>query len=237
MNLKREQFPVSAYDLISPEPLDCVERTGFDEQEYSVNELCQIEDGSSCYRTRLFPSERSARVSFVQRGGTQELCFRDSARIEARVYAGGGHVAAAFRWFEGRMKLDRLPLILLGIPFGYFRETELALQREIRVFVDETSVAGRWQKSHEDEHRQFYSWQWDPEVRTQPQPGPHPDGERTPFRGKRTLTVKAPELGICIEERRLELENPKRGMEERWKNLPGSFLPWFVLCQKPQGMV
>ena len=103
--------------------------------------------------------------------------------------------------------------------------------------MDETCVAGRWQKSHEDERRQFYSWRWDADVAVQPPCGPPANFERTPFRGKRTLTVKAPGLGICIEERQLELENPKPGMDDCWKNLPGEFLPWFVLCQNPQRMM
>jgi len=236
VNLKREQLPVRAYDLLSLEPLGSVERTGFDEQEHPVNDPCQLEDGTTCYRTRLLPNDRFARLSFAERGVTRELWFRDRARIEAFVYAGAGHRAANFRWFDGFMKVDHLPLISLGIPFGYFGDTDVALQRQIGVFVDGNSVGGRWQKSHDDEHRQFYFWHWGPDVLGQPKCDGRPGTERTPFRGKRTLTVKAPELGICVTERQLELENPKPGMDECWSSLPGGFLPWFVLCQRPQGM-
>ena len=232
VNSKREQLRVRAYDHICHQPLTCVQREGFDEQEYPANEPLELEDGTPCYRTRLIPTRRSARLSFAQAGRTQELQFRETAKIEARVYSGEGQFAAGFRWSEGRMKLDHLPLICVGIPFGYFRDVESVLQQKLQVFLDGTSVSGAWQKFYEDGHRQFYRWRWAYDQVCTLSPGAF----EAQFKGKRTLTVEAPELGLSIEERKLEIENPKVGMGECWKNLPGSYLPWFVLCQKREGM-
>src|SRR5581483_5288285 len=46
---------------------------------------------------------------------------------------------------------------------------------------------------------------------------------------------KAPTLHIEFPPHRVELV-PQLALEECWKNLPGAFLSWFILCQSPNGM-
>ena len=53
--------------------------------------------------------------------------------------------------------------------------------------------------------------------------------------GKRTLSIESesPYFRIKYE---IYLDHSKHGIEECWGNLPGAFLPWFLLCQSPDGM-
>ncbi len=220
-NPDRQRLPLRSYDILSEEPLTSVERQGFNDQEYEANEVYELEDGTRCYRTHLDPTRRSAFVSFVHEGRPHKLDFRDSSKIETRIYPGSGYQAASFRWVEGRMKVDRLPLVCVGVPHGYYQDVEEFLDDKLKVLIEDSVIEGRWQRFHQDDLRQYWKWE-SRELANM-------------CKGKKPLVVKASGIGM-IEQRILELENPKPGMDECWEQLPGDFLPWFVLCQKPDGM-
>lgn len=220
-NPKRPTLPVRAYDILSQKSLAAVERQGFNDQEYEPNELYKLEDGTQCYRTHLDPTLRSASVSFVHDGTPYKLCFRDSSKLEVRVYPGRGYQAAFFRWVEKRMKLVGLPLVCVGIPHDYFQDVLSFLGEKLKVLIGDVSVDGKWSHYYEDDLRDFWMWRASESTGV--------------YKGKKSLIVRAPGVGV-IEQRTLELENPKFGLDEAWSDLPGRFLPWFILCQKPQGM-
>lgn len=220
-NSNRHALPVRAYDILSLEPISQLERSGFNDEEYEANELFELEDRTRCYRTHLDPTLRSASVSFVQDGTQYKFAFCDATKLEARVYPGTGYQAAFFRWVEQRMKLVGLPLVCIGIPHDYFQDMPRFVCEKLEVLVGGAPVGGTWIRYYEDQLRSF--WQW----RANQSAGSH--------KGKQTLVVKASGIGV-IEERTLELESSKQGLDDAWKDLPGSFLPWFVLCQKPSGM-
>lgn len=220
-NPNRQTLPVRAYDILSQELLAAVEWQGFNDQEYEPNEAYELEDGTRCYRTHLDPTLRSAFVSFVHGGTAYKLCFCDSSRLEARVYPGSGYQAAFFRWVEKRMKLVGLPLVCVGIPHDYFQDEASFVCEKLKVFIGDVMVDGKWEQYYKDDLRNFWMWR--------------ASESTSRYKGKQSLVVSASGVGI-IERRTLELEKPKPGLDDAWKALPGRFLPWFILCQKPQGM-
>jgi hypothetical protein len=53
------------------------------------------------------------------------------------------------------------------------------------------------------------------------------------LKGERILSVESPEFKDTFK---IYKDDPKSGMEKCWKNLPGVFLPWFLLCQPAIGL-
>ena len=76
VNPKRQHFPLHNYTLISPKQLGSVSRKGFDEEDSQTNEPYELEDGTVCYVTRLWPVGDQARLSFTHTGISKELEFR-----------------------------------------------------------------------------------------------------------------------------------------------------------------
>ncbi|MGI0086300.1 MAG: hypothetical protein ACREBQ_14570, partial [Nitrososphaerales archaeon] len=109
----------------------------------------------------------------------------------------------------------------VGIPHDYFQDVRSFVCERLEVLVGDMVVSGKWEQYHEDDLRNFWMWRANKSTGV--------------FKGKKSLIVRAPGVGV-IEQRTLELEKPKPGLDEAWRDLPGRFLPWFVLCQKPQEM-
>jgi hypothetical protein len=63
VNPERQQLPIHSYTLISPKKLDDISRRGFDEVETPANEPYELEDGTVCYVTRLWPVGKHAELS------------------------------------------------------------------------------------------------------------------------------------------------------------------------------
>ena len=219
VNPEHRQFPIHSYTLVSPKPLAEVLRKGFDEEDSPINQRYELEDGTDCYVTRLWPVEKHAELSIAHAGETKKIHFRPSFKIEARIFAGEGSYAANFSRHNERLKLERLPLLCIAIPFGSFQDTEAALQRKFLVHVGEQLAKGIWKKRHEDDDREFYFWSWT----TGLQP-----------KKKVNISVKSPELGIKFDYP-VEMLGAKNGTDECWQNLPGAFLPWVLLAQPAVG--
>lgn len=219
VNPERQQLPIGRYLLMSPDKLDIISRDGFDKDENPVNEPHELEDGKVCYVTHLWPTGKAAELSFAYAGTVKKLLFRSNLKIEARIFAGEGSYAANFRRHKDCIKVERLPLLCVAVPFGSFQDPESVVQRKFQVTVDEHPTDGAWEKRHEDEDREFYFWRWANELS---------------LHGKVMVAIKAPELGIRFEYP-IEVLLPKTGMDECWKNLPGAFLPWILLAQPTAG--
>ena len=215
----RQQFPIHSYAIISRKPLDDIQRKGFGEEDNPINDLYELEDGTSCYVTRLWPVEKQAELSVTHAGVTKKLTFRPQSKIEARIFAGEGNYAANFCCYNERLKLERLPLLCIAIPFGSFQDTETVLRHKFLVHVGEQLAEGIWEKRHEDDRQEFYFWRW---------------GDELQPRKKVTVFVKSPGLGIKFDYQ-IEMLLPKDGMDECWQNLPGAFLPWVLLAQPAVG--
>jgi hypothetical protein len=220
VNPEREALPIGSYELISREVLPDLMRRGFDDEEHRANEREELEDGAPYHITRLRPIGKSAEISFSQLGETKKIAFRSGLKIEARIFAGEGSYAANFNRYQEWIKVERLPLLCLAVPFGSFEEPGSALQCKFQVRVGEQITEGTWEKRHEDEHQEFYIWRWINE----PQP-----------RKKVNVSVRAPDLGIGFDYQ-IEMLQPKPGLADCWQNLPGAFLPWCLLTQPVAGM-
>lgn len=216
----RETLPIGNYTLISSTPLPDLSRRGFDDQEHQANEPYELEDGKACYITQLYPTGKSAAVSFSQAGKTRKIAFRSGLKVEARIFAGAGSAAVSFNRYQEWIKVERLPLLCLAIPFGSFEKTEAVLHHKFQVCVGEQITEGCWEKRHEDEHQEFYIWRW------LNHPQPHK---------KVSVAIKAPTLGIGFDYQ-IEMLQPKPGLAGCWQNLPGAFLPLCLLAQPVAGM-
>ena len=219
VNPARGRFPIHSYAIISHKPLDDIQRKGFDEEDSPVNDLYELEDGTTCYVTRLWPVGKHAELSITHAGETKKLSFRPRFKIEARIFAGEGNYAANFSRYEEDIKLERMPTLCIAIPSGSFQDTGDALRQKFRVTVGEQLVEGIWEKRHEDDSQEFYFWRW---------------GDELQLRKKVNVSVKSPELGIEFKYR-IEMLLRKKGMDECWRNLPGAYLPWVLLAQPALG--
>jgi len=247
VNPERQQLPVGSYALISREKLDNLSRKGFDEEEYPLNESFELEDRAVCYLTRLWPRGKSPELTFTHLGQKMKIRFRPTARIEARFFAAEGSQATHFTRFENLLKIERLPLLCVAIPNGFANDNLTVLRKKFEVCLDDAQrlrVYGGWEKRHEDETREYYFWRWadKPVGEKREAQTFHSLAELRPadfappnLIGRRTISIKAPTLGINFEQQ-IEIVKSKPGLDECWKNLPGAFLPWFLLCQSPAGM-
>ncbi len=220
VNPEREILPLGNYALLAREALCDLHRRGFEDEENPANEMCELEDGTPYHVTRLCPADKSAAVSFSLAGKTLKIAFRSGLKIEARIFAGEGSYAAGFSHYQQWIKVERLPLLCLAVPFGSFEQSASILQRKFQVCVGEQAMEGVWEKRHEDEQQEFYTWRWDHE----PQP-----------KKKVAVSIKAPELGFSFTYQ-IEMRQPKPDLADCWQNMPGAFLPWFLLAQPGAGM-
>jgi len=108
--------------------------------------------------------------------------------------------------------------------------------------MDKLPAVGKWEKYPvHSEEKEFYIWKWGKKpFREQTRTGV----KLTDFRqleecytapdlkGDRTFSIKSPEF---VESCRIFLEHTNNSMTECWRNLPGAYLIWFLLCQIPTG--
>ncbi|MBL8203986.1 MAG: hypothetical protein JNM09_07120 [Blastocatellia bacterium] len=211
VNHRRDALPVGQYALISRDVLG-MNRRGFDEDDNPKNEPFELRDGTSCYVTRLAPTEKSAEVSFT--GRKEKISFRSGLKIEARIFAGQGCFAANFSRYQQWIKVERLPLLCLAIPYGSFENPGQSVQQKFTVLIGEEKVEGQWKKQHEDDAQEFYIWNWENE----PQ-----------LKQKVTIAIQAKGLGSRFEYQ-IEMLQSKLP-DHCWQNLPGAFLPMVLLAQ------
>jgi len=221
INTNRKHFPIRAYTLISSKRLENISREGFETIENQANEDYELEDGTKCFITSLWPIGKSAKVAFSFNGMEKKLQFIPNAKIETRLYIGQGGRSANFRIYPketDRIIIERAPLPCIATPFGYLQSTQETIQSKFHIYIDDARVDGRWEKGYEDDDREYYLWKRAPEFNF------------SNFLGKRTLSIRAPEFGLEFNYK-IQLEKPKAKMDKCWKKLPGAFLPWFLLCQ------
>lgn len=236
INPKRQQLPLRSYAVISPEKLE-VSRKGFDEsEEYPANELLELSDGSTCFKTELWPNGKYAELLIKHNNCESKISFRTKTNIEARFYVGKRNRAANFKMLEdGRIQTDTLPALCLSIPCGYFSDSIMALRR-FQVLMDGKPAGGMWKKLliQDGDDRDYYTWEgWrfiekkKPfQVKSFKELG---DCYRSPdLKGDHVFSIKSPEFRIdyklCIDHSKSEIKNC-------WEKLPGAFLLWFLLCQ------
>lgn len=244
LNSDRDELPLKSYVLISSEKIE-FESEGFENEDNTPNEEFELSDQKTCYITRLWPTDKRAELNIKLHNSTRKIRFRTRERIEAQFIAGQNHKAAYFRYInENKVKLEETPVLCITIPRGYFKDNYAELRNRFQVLRNHKPSEGQWEK-HEiqnSEEREFFLWRWDKEPFRELKSGvvssfaslknlrkPPPDTT-----GDNVFTISSgKEFHV---EYNTYIDRKKRGMDDCWTNLPGAFLPWFLLCQNKDGM-
>lgn len=242
MNPQRDELPLTSYALVSTQRLS-VAQEGFDEDEGLINDEFELKDGTKCFVSRLWPTSAQRALLRIGINGapTRTIRFRSKARIEARFFAGEGFNAACFARIQDFVKIERWPLLCVSIPHGYFRDAQAEINSQFKVFIDAGAAGGEWSRAGSNDERDYFVWRWssDRPVRQQVR-----SGVAQSFRdlrnffhvprlqGLRTISVKSPEF---VAHYKIFKDEPKRGTEHCWRNLPGAFLPIVLLSQAADG--
>ncbi len=244
VNPGREQLPLHSYTLVSHAPIASITREGFDETDCPANQRFNLTDDTQCFVTHLWPSKQFAELTLGDRDQQTKIQFRTNSKIEARFFTGRGHQAANFeRLPHNILKIERLPVLCLAIPSGYFRDIYSTLKKKIRVGCDGKTAGGSWEplsEFPEESEKEYYIWSWGHKpfldlkhgtaksLKELSQFAYSPD-----LRGERVFSVESPEFNVRYK---VFLEHQRTGIDDCWKNLPGAFLPWFLVCQEEEGL-
>ena len=245
VNTNRDELPLKNYLLVSQRQIEIVSREEFDTDGNPPNEQFELSDGTVCFVTRLWPTGKYAELRLREQDGkTRTIRFRTKAKIEARFFAGKDERAAYFsRIQQDTVKIEQWPVLCVSIPRGYFRNNQTELDEKFKVFIDDKLADGQWEcATIQDDDREFYFWEWSSSrpVIERVDSGIAKSFQELPMlfrspslRGDRVLSVRSPEFEVRYK---IYMDNPKPGMGKCWQNLPGVFLPWFILCQSTEGM-
>ncbi len=241
----RDELPTRHFELIATSPLANLTRAGFDEDDHPANEQRTLPDSATCYVTSLWPTGGTARASWGESESERKtVVFRSKPKIEARLYISPGAASGCFKRKEGRLEMEHFPLICVSIPSGYFRKPHSVLKSRVEISVDHLAAAGEWKQLSEDEHREYYSWEWgDPPVKSAPQGRTLGslkelrgiDVRPPDQRGSRRLRVICRDLGLD-HDYGVTIVSRRPRVDTCWRRLPGRLLPWFALCQVETGM-
>jgi hypothetical protein len=247
-NIGRDQLPLKSYALVSDHKLEVISREGFDESESVANERFELSDGTVCFLTRLWPTGKHAQLCV--KSGDQSprgIRFKTRARIEARFITGWGAKAAHFnRTPDGKIKIDHLPIPCVAIPSGYFKDNSVALDQKFKIVIDDKTASGWWEHLdiRDAPDRDYYRWKWNKKIWLEHRPGVTTlksfrqldDAFKSPdLRGDRRISIEAKphiseKIAVWIVGRVGEAIN------RCWENLPGAFVPMFLLAQATDGM-
>jgi hypothetical protein len=244
----RDELPLKSYLIVSQKEIGSVSRSGFDDADFPVDERFELADGSICFTTRLWPKGKPAELRLEESPLRQRIIrFRTRSRIEARFFVGWGRKAAYFtRTRQDEVTMGHLPILCVSIPSGYFSESTTELARNFKVLVDARPAQGRWEflDQHAARDSEFYYWKWDKRPFLERKPGVSKLSDfaeltgafKSPdLRGRRTFSIEAA-AHICVRFNAEIVDRPSIGLESCWKNLPGAFLPFLLLCQSAIGM-
>lgn len=253
VNHDREQLPIGAYAIISASKL-YIKRKGFDEDEDEnpLNELYELKDGTTCYVTRLCPKAKIAEIEITDQHQTKKIRFCSREGIETRILPGIGNLAMRFIHTPERIQVERLPLVCVSIPTGYVNDAESAVRSKVQVTIGDAQnyrVCGEWQElSINNKEREVFFWCWDSKpLRKNYETTSHhgwdmdfwkslkPNYETPDLTGSQAIQIRSLALGLQ-DEHVFDVLTSRSLPEDCWKNLPGDYLPWVLLCQSSKGM-
>lgn len=244
VNPGREQLPLHSYILISQSPIASIIRRGFDETDCPPNQKFTLPDDTQCFVTHLWPTKQFAELTLGDGDQQTTILFRTNSKIEARFFTGRGHQAANFeRLPQNTLKIERLPVLCLAIPSGYFRDIDSTIKKKIRVGCDGKTAGGRWEPLSEfpdGNEKEYFVWNWGHKPFLDLKRGTAKSFKELSrftyspdLRGWRVFSVESPEFNVSYK---VFLEHQRTGIDDCWKALPGAFLPWFLVCQEEEGL-
>jgi len=245
VNTGREQLPIKSYILVSQKQIEITSREGFDEDGGQINEPFEFTDGVSCFVTRLWPTGKYAEVCLKTEEVTKKIIrFRTRAKIEAHFIIGRQSKAGYFgRTPQNKIKMDHLPMPCVSIPHGYFKDNLYELKNAFKVYIDAKMAFGCWEKLDlQSTSCDHYQWRWDKKVYLEQRQGINKveslkqlsEAYKAPdLRGDRVISIEASpyirnSFNVYIVDR-TEVE-----INKCWNNLPGAYLPMFLLSQPAQ---
>lgn len=248
VNVSRDQLPLRSYALISQSEIEVVSRDGFDDSETQTNEPFELKDGTVCFLTRLWPTGKHAELCLkIGSRDARTIRFKTRARVEARFITGWGSKTAHFnRTPDGKIKIDHLPIPCVAIPNGYFKDDSATLASEFRVIIDGKAASGWWEHVdvRDSPDRNCYRWKWNKMIWLERRPGVTTlrslsqldDAFKSPdLRGDRRISIEA-KPHICEDIAVRIVGREGETINRCWDNLPGAFVPMFLLCQSTEGM-
>jgi len=218
-NLKRNRLPTAAYRLISKEHIYIDAKA----KDWTVeeNEVVELEDATQCFVTYLWPvSERPQLVI----NGCQPLRFGRVERVNLRIYSGSenSHVLR-FGWRDEHLVAERLPYLVLEIPFGFLGDDEEKIQ-SYGIYVDGQPAGGSWGFLHRYPNREpdweYYEWQWEKPIVSE---------------GEFELTVRSQQFGELLfgkrRSQKVRIVHPTD--DNMWPDPSqlGKFWIWTLLAQ------
>jgi hypothetical protein len=248
VNVSRDQLPLRSYALISQREIELMSRDGFDDNDSQTNEPFELKDGTVCFLTRLWPTGKHAELCLKMGSrDSRTIRFKTRARVEARFITGWGSKTAHFnRTPDGKIKIDHLPIPCVAIPSGYFKDDSATLASEFKVIIDGKAASGRWEHVdvRDSPDRNCYRWKWNKMIWLEHRPGVTTlrslsqldDAFKSPdLRGDRRISIEA-RPHICEDIAVRIVGREAEAINRCWDNLPGAFVPMFLLCQSTEGM-
>ncbi len=243
VNSSREILPLRGYVLVSPKPLT-IKRTGFEEEDLPENDPFELRDKSQCFITRLWPKDSHATLAVSDGSESSTLRFRTRRRIEARLFVGQGFRSAWYHRNGDQLTVEGLPEVCVLVPNGYFTNSADTLNRNFKVTLDGRLGGGSWEARGEAlDGYELFHWKWSDRPFLESKEGARAKDFRqlgalfrsADIQGAHKLAIEARVFGIRIEYD-IFIQRAKDGIARCWKNLPGKFLPWFLLTQHPDGL-
>lgn len=244
LNPDRDEFPLKHYVVVASEKIEFVSE-GFENEETSPNEEFLLSDHEKYYVTQLWPTDKRAKLHIkLSDSARRTIHFRTRAKIDAQFFSGQSYKSACFRYIKDKVKLDHLPMLCLAVPVGYFRNNENELNHKFKVLRNRIRCGGQWERrqGQDEGDVEYYFWKWDEHPFLEPKKNvivTHMGAIKNLFhspdiKGDNVFSISAgSDFGV---EYRTYIDHSKRGLDDSWINLPGAFLPWFLLCQKKEGM-
>ncbi len=240
VNSNRDVLPLKSYALISNQQIEIKNVQGFDHAEGDINESFELSDGSICFMTRLWPTGNYAEIELRHQGEPKKLRFRTRAKIAVRRFFGKHYKAAYFiRMPDGTIECEEYPIFCVAIPRDFFKDSYAELRRHFRIKEGDSTASGHWQQISAkmgEGDREYFEWIWGdtPFIETK--------SDKTikdlrrlgdvvrpkDVKGKKELCIKSPEFSYSYT---VEKRGRNRRIDECWKDLPGKYALWFILCQ------
>ena len=240
INTDRQKLPISNYILVSLEKIEVVSRNGFEDKESFVNERFEFSDGTTCFVTYLWPIANFADITLKVNSQQYHIKFRAKLRIEARFFPARFNQAGHFmRLGNDRVKVEHLPVLCVSMPIGYFKDNKVSLNGGFKVYIDKNLAPGCWEicRDHEDSERELFFWRWEgpPVIKIEAKSRQLKDltYRAVDLKGDRQVSISSLNFNIIYD---IHLAHSYNGMDRCWKNLPGAYALWFLLCQSNQGM-
>ena len=243
VNGERDSVPVGNYAIVSQDPVQIIKKQGFDSSEDAVeNEKIELNDGCNCFMTRLWPNTKRPIIRIKSNNVEKTIQFTTRDKIAVGVFVGKGADATNYLRVDNLLKMEKLPLVCVQVPIGYFLDSLSVLRTKFKLTVDRSKGMGRWGKlPYETDGKEYFIWDWNSQPIESGTAGKKiktfselKEWKPVELEGKHSIHISS-ELGNHYSFD-VDLVKPTEEFKECFKNLPGKMLPFSIVSQSPDGM-